>query len=113
TVIACGAALLILGVNRIEACSERKNWLSGRTTAIFRWYGRNSYEVYLTHMFVVTFGVQIFRRGHIPINAAPVWFLGILIVAGLVGAAVARWFSEPVNQMLREKRPNVSAKTFA
>jgi peptidoglycan/LPS O-acetylase OafA/YrhL len=113
TVIACGAALLILGVNRIEAGSERKNWLSGRTTAIFRWYGRNSYEVYLTHMFVVTFGVQIFRRGHIPINAAPVWFLGILIVAGLVGAAVARWFSEPVNQMLREKLPNVSAKTFA
>ena len=106
TVLAMGAALVILAITRAQSSEEnheRKGFLSGRTTAIFRWYGRNSYEVYLTHAFVAIWGVQWFRRVQAPINTAPIWFLGILVVAGLIGAAVARWFSEPMNKRLREK----------
>jgi peptidoglycan/LPS O-acetylase OafA/YrhL len=103
TVLAVGAALVILAITRAEASGTGKSWLSGRGTAIIRWYGRNSYEVYLTHMFVVTWGVQLFRWRHISIDVAPVWFLGILIAAGLMGAVVARFFSEPMNEWWRRR----------
>jgi len=103
TVLAIGAALAILAITRAEASGTGKSWLSGWGTAIIRWYGRNSYEVYLTHMFVVTWGVQLFRWRHISIDVAPVWFLGILIAAGLMGAVVARFFSEPMNEWWRRR----------
>jgi len=101
TVLAIGAALVILAITRAEASGTGKSWLSGRGTAIIRWYGRNSYEVYLTHMFVVLWGVQLFRWRHVSINVVPAWFLGILIAAGLIGAVVARFFSEPMNKWWR------------
>jgi len=72
-------------------------------TAPLRWFGRMSYEVYLTHMFVVTLGTQWFTAHKIPIDYAPAWFAGLLAVAGLLGFAVARWYSEPLNRRLREK----------
>ncbi|HWZ98085.1 MAG TPA: acyltransferase [Candidatus Dormibacteraeota bacterium] len=103
TVLAIGAALVILAITRSEASGEEKSWLSGGGTAIVRWYGCNSYEIYLTHMFVVLWGVQIFLWRKISINAAPIWFLGILIVAGLLGEVVARFFSEPMNEWLRRR----------
>jgi len=109
TVLAVGAALVILAITRMEASEEGKSWLSGRWTAIVRWYGRNSYEVYLTHMFVVLWGVQLFRWRHISINAAPLWFLGVLVVAGILGAVVARFFSEPMNEWWRKKLGVVKA----
>jgi peptidoglycan/LPS O-acetylase OafA/YrhL len=73
-------------------------------TAPLQWFGRMSYEVYLTHMFVVTLGTQWFTAHKIPINYAPVWFAGSLATAGLLGFAVAHWYSEPLNRKLREKR---------
>jgi peptidoglycan/LPS O-acetylase OafA/YrhL len=100
TVLAIGAALVILAVSR-SGGSQTKQLLNGRLTAIFRWYGRNSYEVYLTHMFVVLIAVQVFERIGEPMNTAPFWFLGILTTAGILGAVVARWFSEPMNHRLR------------
>ena len=113
TVLAVGAALVILAITRTEASETGKSWLGGRGTAIVRWYGRNSYEVYLTHSFVVLWGVQLFRWRHVSINVAPVWFLGILIVAGWLGAAVAKWFSEPMNKTIREKLARVSVRQSA
>jgi peptidoglycan/LPS O-acetylase OafA/YrhL len=72
-------------------------------TGPVRWFGRNSYEIYLTHMFVVTLGTQWFNAHHIPIGFAPLWFAGTVLAAALLGAAVARWYSEPLNRRLREK----------
>jgi peptidoglycan/LPS O-acetylase OafA/YrhL len=76
--------------------------------AALRWFGRNSYEVYLTHMFVVTLGTQWFTSHHVPISLAPLWFAGTVAAAGLLGFAVARWYSEPLNRRLRGK-PLLSA----
>ncbi len=67
------------------------------------WFGRSSYEIYLTHMFVVTLGTQWFTAHHMPINLAPAWFAGSVLAAGLLGYAVARWYSEPLNRRLRGK----------
>jgi peptidoglycan/LPS O-acetylase OafA/YrhL len=69
--------------------------------AIFRWFGRNSYEVYLTHMFVVWPLMRIFYDLHQPINYAPLWFGAITALAGALGFLVAKFYSEPLNRRLR------------
>jgi peptidoglycan/LPS O-acetylase OafA/YrhL len=68
-------------------------------TAPVRWFGRHSYEVYLTHEFVVVWMTALYikvRRG-----SPLAWIAAELVLAALLGAAVARWFSEPMNRRLR------------
>jgi peptidoglycan/LPS O-acetylase OafA/YrhL len=74
-----------------------------RSTSFLRWFGRNSYEVYLTHMFVVWPMVMLFLHFHQSINVAPLWFLATTVVAGFLGYLIARFYSEPLNQQLRTK----------
>jgi len=66
-----------------------------------RWFGRNSYEVYLTHMFIVTCGIQMFMAAGVRGFWTPFFYAGLLILAGLLGAIVARFYSEPLNRRLR------------
>lgn len=93
TVLAIAAALVV----------QHAQNQAPRSPALLRWFGRNSYEVYLTHMFVVTLGTQWFTAHHLPINFTPLWFAGSVAAAGLLGYAVARWYSEPLNRRLRHK----------
>jgi peptidoglycan/LPS O-acetylase OafA/YrhL len=71
------------------------------STAFLRWFGRNSYEVYLTHMFVIWPMAMLFLHFHQSLNTAPLWFLAITALAGVLGYAVARFYSEPLNHRLR------------
>ena len=45
------------------------------STPFLRWFGRNSYEVYLTHMLAVWPMVILFSHFKQNINTAPLWFL--------------------------------------
>jgi peptidoglycan/LPS O-acetylase OafA/YrhL len=68
-----------------------------------RWFGRHSYEVYLTHEFGVVWLSALYVRVH---RCSPlVWIAAELGVAAVVGAAVARWYSEPMNRRLRGAAP--------
>lgn len=78
-----------------------------RSTDFLRWFGRNSYEVYLTHMFAVWPMVGLFFYFHQSIHRAPLWFLATLALAGGLGYLVARFYSEPLNQRLRTGLLNV------
>jgi peptidoglycan/LPS O-acetylase OafA/YrhL len=93
TVLEIGAALLLLGMRANPAPSV---W-----TAPLRWFGRNSYEVYLTHMFVVTTGTQLFISFQAPVDSAWLWLVGMVGISGLLGYAVATWYSEPLNRKFR------------
>jgi peptidoglycan/LPS O-acetylase OafA/YrhL len=95
TLLESGTALVLI------AAGQRPSEGGRPITAPFRWFGRNSYEVYLTHMFAVTIGFQLFTATHASINAAPLWFAGILGVSGLLGHVVSRGYSEPLNRALR------------
>jgi peptidoglycan/LPS O-acetylase OafA/YrhL len=100
TVLNVGVALLIIGLQqRFDHGMNPARWWS----AFLRWFGRNSYEVYLTHMLVVWPAITIFRSTNQPIDRAPIWFLGIAGVTGVVGYVVARFYSEPMNRALRSK----------
>ena len=72
-----------------------------RSTAFLRWFGRNSYEVYLTHMLVVWPMVGLFFHFHQGLNMAVLWFLATTALTGLLGWFVARFYSEPMNRRLR------------
>jgi peptidoglycan/LPS O-acetylase OafA/YrhL len=77
-----------------------------RSTAFLRWFGRNSYEVYLTHMFAIWPMVGLFFYFHQSIHLSPLWFLGARALAGELGYLVARFYSEPLNDRLRTKLIN-------
>ncbi len=74
------------------------------STAFLRWFGRNSYEVYLTHMLVVWPMVILFFHFKQNINSAPLWFLATTTLAGVLGYLVARFYSEPLNRRLRMRQ---------
>jgi peptidoglycan/LPS O-acetylase OafA/YrhL len=100
TLLELGTALLVIAFQqRFETHPTAGHW----STSPLRWFGRNSYEVYLTHMLVIWPMVGIFYHSHQSLNMAPWWFIAITILTGLLGYAVARWYSEPVNRALRTK----------
>jgi peptidoglycan/LPS O-acetylase OafA/YrhL len=98
TVLELGTALMLIAMQlRFEAGSGTPLAIN----AVLRWFGRNSYEVYLTHMFVVWPLMRIFYDLHQPINYAPLWFMAITALAGALGFLVAKFYSEPLNRRLR------------
>lgn len=67
--------------------------------------GMYSYEIYLTHMFSIIFGVQLFKW----LGLGEQWLIpaSLLIVWStyLLGKLVFHQFSEPMNQKLRKVNP--------
>ncbi|MBD8872397.1 acyltransferase [Rhodanobacter sp. DHB23] len=70
-----------------------------------RSWGRMSYEIYLTHMFVV---FAVIRAYH-ALDGDPahgwLWYLPALASCWLLGAMVERWFSAPCERWLRTRLP--------
>lgn len=105
TLLQLGAALLMLGLTRER---EPRQVLTGlRAIGAI---GRASYEIYLTHMFIVFGSARIALQ----LRASAEWVMLCypLIVAACValGVAVARFFSEPANRRLRAPmRPRAPA----
>ncbi len=66
-----------------------------------RYLGQSSYEVYLTHMFVVLSGTKLFAGWGISLRWAPLWYLGMIAASAWLGDIVRRKFSEPWNWRLR------------
>lgn len=65
-------------------------------------YGRLSYEVYLTHAFVVLSGVHLYRKLKVDLNDSFIWLVGIVFISGLLGYMVERYFSAPMNLWIRK-----------
>lgn len=99
-VLNLGTALLLIALQqRFEKTASAGHW----STGWLRWFGRNSYEVYLTHMLVVWPLVGIYFRLQQSPNMTAFWFVPITVLAGLLGWALARFYSEPLNSALRNK----------
>jgi peptidoglycan/LPS O-acetylase OafA/YrhL len=96
TILAIGTCMIIAAVAQTE-------WMSPRLTSPFLHLGQRSYEIYLTHMFVVFALFQVFVLAGKPMDAVPVLFIVVVVFAGLLGEAVARFYSEPMNQLIRER----------
>ena len=96
TLVAAGTCMVI-------AAAAQSKWRGPRIISPLARIGERSYEVYLTHMFVVFGAFEIFVRFGKPMWGVPVLFLGVIVAAGLLGEVVARFYSEPLNQLIRER----------
>ena len=93
-------AALVLGFHLQASAAPEWN-LKG--TRWLRSCGRLSYEIYLTHMFVVLTVVRFFELRHASLGWGFLWYAPTIALAWLLGWLVAKYFSSPCERMLRRK----------
>jgi len=92
TILPLGACLVMVGA--VARGRSGSRWIGP-----IRWFGRRSYEVYLTHEFIVVWGTALYVK----CQRGPLWFwfAGMLLLTAPLGWVVAHYFSEPMNRKLR------------
>jgi peptidoglycan/LPS O-acetylase OafA/YrhL len=96
TLLAAGTCMLI-------AASAQTRWRSPRLLCPLLKLGQRSYEIYLSHMFVVFALFRLFVASGKPMSGVAALFLSVIVMSGLLGEFIARSYSEPVNRLLRER----------
>jgi len=84
----------------------REDMATQRPLRGFGWlrsFGRLSYEIYLTHMFVVFGAVRLYKAYGSDIAHGWLWYLPVVALCWLLGWMVARWFSIPSDRALRAR----------
>jgi peptidoglycan/LPS O-acetylase OafA/YrhL len=95
--------LLALGSCMVIAAAAQTQWKSPRVIFPLITLGQRSYEVYLTHMFVVFALFGLFKSAGQSLAAVPALFIGVILVSGLLGEVAARFYSEPMNRLIRHR----------
>lgn len=88
------------------ACEQRQrrgDWQPWRVLEWLRSWGRLSYEIYLTHMFVVFAMVRLFKIAGGDMRLGFLWYLLTLPLCWLLGTAAERWLSLPCERWLRRR----------
>jgi peptidoglycan/LPS O-acetylase OafA/YrhL len=96
-------SLLAVGACMLIAVFAQTQWGAPRVLKPLLMLGQRSYEVYLTHMFVVFGLFALFLRWGKPMRGVPVLFAAVVVLAGLFGELVARFYSEPMNRWIRRR----------
>jgi peptidoglycan/LPS O-acetylase OafA/YrhL len=96
TIIALGTCLIIAAV-------ARANWHAPRALSLLRILGQRSYEIYLTHMFVVFALFNLFVLAGKPMFAVILLFVAVIVISAILGEVVARFYSEPLNSAIRTR----------
>ena len=96
TILAIGTCMLI-------AVSAQTQWQAPRILTPLLGLGQRSYEVYLTHVFVVLGFFSLFLAAGRPMKYVPALFIAVILISGLLGELVARDYSEPINRWLRQR----------
>lgn len=101
----CGLDMTILAVGScmVIAAAAQTRWKSPCIMLPLITLGRRSYEVYLTHMFVVFALFALFKSAGRSLGAVPVLFISVILISGLLGELVARFYSEPMNRRIRQR----------
>jgi peptidoglycan/LPS O-acetylase OafA/YrhL len=105
--------LIALATCLIIAAVARANWHAPLVLSPLRNLGQRSYEIYLTHMFVVFAMFNLFVLAGKPMLAVIPLFVAVIILSALLGEVVARFYSEPLNQAIRSRWRGQSAEPQA
>jgi peptidoglycan/LPS O-acetylase OafA/YrhL len=115
-------ALLALSVCLVMAAVTLRRKRGSRWSAPLRWFGRHSYELYLSHEFIIVAGVALyahFYAHHASRGVVAVFAAAMLLATAPLAWALARWFTEPANRWLRgaetaskPERSEVAAEPF-
>lgn len=100
TILSFGIALILFWMHDHHRSGKDKNRLLYRG---LRQMGIYSYEIYLTHMFVVIWGAQLFRKFDLGANWLVPFLLLSLLLSYYLGKLTFTYFSEPMNRWLRKK----------
>ena len=95
--------ILAIGSCMVIAAAAQTRWKSPRVVLPLISLGRCSYEVYLTHMFVVFAAFGLFKAAGLSLAAVPALFISVILISGLLGGLVARFYSEPMNRRIRQR----------
>jgi peptidoglycan/LPS O-acetylase OafA/YrhL len=95
-------SFLAAGTCMVIVAAAQSNWRSPRILLPLAALGERSYEVYLTHMFVVFAFFDWFMSAGKPMSMVPWLFVATILVSALIGAIAARFYSEPANAWLRK-----------
>jgi len=100
-----GLDMTFLGVGTcmIIIAATQTQWKGSRILGPVLDLGRHSYEVYLLHMFVVFTFFNLFVSIGKPMAAVPALFLAVTLFSGALGAVAARFYSDPMNRLLRKR----------
>jgi peptidoglycan/LPS O-acetylase OafA/YrhL len=94
TVLAIGTCLMAIA-------ASHTGWRSPKLIAPLLLLGQRSYEIYLMHMFVVFTLFDLFSFGGSTAGSVPLLFIATIFCAAVLGDLVARYYSEPLNWLLR------------
>ncbi|SMG36187.1 Peptidoglycan/LPS O-acetylase OafA/YrhL, contains acyltransferase and SGNH-hydrolase domains [Marivirga sericea] len=103
TILSVGVSLILFWMHEKHKSKEENRHY------IFGWLrnmGIYSYEIYLTHMFIVIFGAQLFEKLSIGSNWLIPYLISLLLISYFLGKIIFHKFSEPVNIWLRRKLNN-------
>ncbi|MEI6276822.1 MAG: acyltransferase [Prolixibacteraceae bacterium] len=100
TLLAIGTALILIWM--------QKRFIDGHKTApkytkSLCFLGRNSYEIYLSHMFVVFILVRVYHALNLFGEWQWILYFLVVIFSGIIGNLISRFFSNPINLFLRER----------
>jgi peptidoglycan/LPS O-acetylase OafA/YrhL len=97
-------SLLALSVCLVMAAVTLRRKRGSRWSAPLRWFGRHSYELYLSHEFIVIAGVALYARLHLPHASRGIvaaFVIAMLLATAPLAWVLARWFTEAANRRLR------------
>ncbi len=107
-----GLYMTVLGIGTCMfiAATAQTQWKAPRILAPLLKLGQYSYEIYLTHVFVVLALLSLFLHDGKPMSLVAAYFVGTVLISGLLGAAVATFYSEPMNRLLRSRSASVASQ---
>jgi peptidoglycan/LPS O-acetylase OafA/YrhL len=92
---------MAIGTCMLIAAAAKARGEAPRVTYPLQILGRFSYEIYLTHMFVVFALFELFKAAGGAIGLVPILFITVILSSTLMGQLVSRFYSEPMNRLLR------------
>ena len=104
TKLGLNITILSLGVSFILLWIHQSNFFT--KTRFFNWlasFGKYSYEIYLTHMFVILLAAQYFRKYGFTKEWLFPFALTSILLTYVLGKFIFHYFSDPLNQWLRNK----------
>ncbi len=107
TILSVGISLILFWIQENYRLGKEKKY---KLFSWLRYMGVYSYEIYLTHMFVIIFGVQLFKSLSLGANWLIPYSLLLILISYYLGKIIFHKFSEPINIWLRKKWKTSSIK---
>lgn len=107
TKLELSVTVLQMGIGLILIASQQQIINVNRykpITAVFTWFGRNSYEIYLTHGFIIISFTNMLYASYQTSLFIALEYIAVLLLSGVLGQLIAGYYSNPINVWLRTRR---------